>query len=216
MTDHLEPHPLSTLFPPLSDQALQALADDIRQNGQREPVLTYEGKVLDGWNRVRACRRIGRKPWLMEFDPASAKMTPEQLVISANLRRRHLSVGQMSAIVVELSEQIEPEGGNTRDAFNGEFGLNRTGQAGRPKSALTAEPWDDKEKLPVFEIRVDAYAAITGRSPRQGSLYEQLKKAVRGLQHAEVALPGGERIAFWLRTRGLAQQRYVKSHRNVF
>jgi plasmid replication initiation protein len=57
------------------------------------------------------------------------------------------------------------------------------------------EPWDEKEKLPVFEIRVDAYAALTGRSSRQGSLYEQLKKAVRGLQHAEVALPGGERIA---------------------
>jgi plasmid replication initiation protein len=57
------------------------------------------------------------------------------------------------------------------------------------------EPWDDKEKLPVFDIRVEAYAALTGRSPRQGSLYEQLKKAVRGLQHTEVALPGGERIA---------------------
>ena len=49
------------------------------------------------------------------------------------------------------------------------------------------EPWDDKEKLPVFEIRVDAYAALTGRSPRQGLLYDQLKKAVRGMQHAEVA-----------------------------
>jgi plasmid replication initiation protein len=57
------------------------------------------------------------------------------------------------------------------------------------------EPWDEKEKLPVFEIRVDAYAALTGRSARQGSLYMQLKKAVRGLQHAEIALPGGERIA---------------------
>ncbi|HEV7375610.1 MAG TPA: hypothetical protein VGN95_12880, partial [Pyrinomonadaceae bacterium] len=28
-----------------------------------------------------------------------------------------------------------------------------------------------------------------------GNLYERLKKAVRGMQHAEVALPGGERIA---------------------
>jgi hypothetical protein len=46
----------------------------------------------------------------MEFDPTSAKTTPEALVISANLGRRHLSVGQMSAIVVELSEQIEREG----------------------------------------------------------------------------------------------------------
>ena len=57
------------------------------------------------------------------------------------------------------------------------------------------EPWNERDKLPVFEIRVDAYAALTGRSTRQGSLYEQLKKAVRGMQHAEVALPGGERIA---------------------
>ena len=57
------------------------------------------------------------------------------------------------------------------------------------------EPRDEKEKLPVFEISVDAYAALTGRSSRQGSLYKQLKTAVRGLQHAEVALPGGERIA---------------------
>ena len=53
------------------------------------------------------------------------------------------------------------------------------------------DPRSEKEKLPVFHIRVDAYAALTGRSSRQGSLYKQLKKAVRGLQHAEVALPGG-------------------------
>ena len=44
----------------------------------------------------------------------------------------------------------------------------------------------------MFEIRVDAYAALTGRSSRQGSLYEQLAEAVQGLQHAEVRLPGGE------------------------
>ena len=106
----LEPHPLAALFPPIPDDELQALAADIRQHGQREPVLTYEGKVLDGWNRVRACRLIGRKPWTMEFDPASAKMTPAALVISANIKRRHLSVGQMSAIAVEFSEKIELEG----------------------------------------------------------------------------------------------------------
>jgi ParB-like chromosome segregation protein Spo0J len=119
MSDHLEPHPLAALFPPIPDDELQALADDIRQHGQREPVLTFEGKILDGWNRVRACRLINRKPWGMEFDPASAKTTPEQLVISANLRRRHLSGSQMAAIVVELSEQIEREGRSrtTRDAW---------------------------------------------------------------------------------------------------
>src|SRR5258708_37394522 len=57
------------------------------------------------------------------------------------------------------------------------------------------EPWNERDKLPVFEIRVDAYAALTGGSTRQGSLYEQLKKAVRGMQQAKLALPGGERVA---------------------
>ncbi len=130
----LEPHPLAALFPAIPDDELKALADDIRQHGQREPVLTYEGKVLDGWNRVRACRLIGRKPWLMEFDPASSKMTPEELVISANLRRRHLSVGQMSAIVVELSEKIEQEWQSTRDALAANLPPI---PPGRPKTALT-------------------------------------------------------------------------------
>jgi hypothetical protein len=44
----------------------------------------------------------------------------------------------------------------------------------------------ESENLPVFHIGVDEYAALTGRSSRQGSLYAQLKAAVRGLQHAEV------------------------------
>lgn len=57
------------------------------------------------------------------------------------------------------------------------------------------EPWNEKNKLPVFHIGVDAYAALTGRSSRQGSLYNQLAKAVRGLMHTEIRLPGGEKIA---------------------
>jgi hypothetical protein len=58
----LEPHALAAPFPPIPDDQLQALAN-IRQHGQREPVLTFESKILDGWNRVRACRLINRKAW---------------------------------------------------------------------------------------------------------------------------------------------------------
>src|ERR1700688_1211680 len=107
--EQLRPHELATLFPAIPDDELEALADDIRQHGQREPVLTLNGQVLDGWNRVRACRMINRKPWLMEFDPASAKMTPEQLVISSNLRRRHLTQPQLAALAVEWAERVEAD-----------------------------------------------------------------------------------------------------------
>ena len=39
------------------------------------------------------------------------------------------------------------------------------------------DPRNEKQKLPVFHIKVDTYAAMTGRSSRQGSLYQQLKMA---------------------------------------
>ncbi len=172
----LEPHELATLFPPIPDDELQALADDIRAHGQREPVLTFEGKILDGWNRVRACRLIGRKPWLMEFDPASAKMTPEQLVIAANLRRRHRSVGKLSAIVVELSEHIEREGRSrtTRDAFGGEFAAN---SPGRPKTALTTAA----EMIGLDERRGRDARAVKAASPE---VFTRLKRGVITLHEA--------------------------------
>ncbi len=178
---HLEPHPLAALFPAIPDNELQALADDIRQHGQREPVLTYEGKVLDGWNRVRACRLIGANPWLMEFDPASAKMTPEELVISANLRRRHLSVGQMSAIVVELSEKIERD--STRDAL----AANLPPTPGRPKTALTTAA----EMIGMDERRGRDARAVKAASPE---VFAQLKLGTITLNEAmeKIRVPGPE------------------------
>jgi hypothetical protein len=172
----LQPHELATLFPPLSDQELQALADDIRQHGQREAVLTYEGKILDGWNRVRACRLAEVEPWTMEFDPAKAKLTPEELVISANLRRRHLSVGQMSAIVVELSEQIEREGRSriTRDALAANL---PSISAGRPKTALTMAA----EMVGLDERRGRDARAVKAASPE---VFTQLKRGVINLHEA--------------------------------
>ena len=55
-------HPAAELFPMMGGEALQALADDIREHGQREPVILYHGAVLDGRNRLRACELAGVEP----------------------------------------------------------------------------------------------------------------------------------------------------------
>jgi ParB-like chromosome segregation protein Spo0J len=47
----MEFHPIANVWPMLDDDALKALADDIRANGQSVPIVTYEGKILDGRNR---------------------------------------------------------------------------------------------------------------------------------------------------------------------
>jgi hypothetical protein len=55
----LEQHPLSAAFPSMPENEIAALALDIESHGQREPGITLDGMVLDGWHRYLACHRLG-------------------------------------------------------------------------------------------------------------------------------------------------------------
>ena len=58
----MEFHPAAELFPMLAEQELLELAADIRVRGLLLAIVTYEGKILDGRNRKRACRPACRRP----------------------------------------------------------------------------------------------------------------------------------------------------------
>jgi hypothetical protein len=100
-------HPLADIFPMLEDDDLRALAEDIRAHGLREPITLYEGKVLDGRNRYRAC------------ELAEVELRPDQFtqyegddalgfVVSKNLHRRHLNESQRAAIAADIANM--PQG----------------------------------------------------------------------------------------------------------
>ena len=126
MRNIFEPHPLAALFPELPTEELAELARDIKERGQLEPIILHKGLILDGHNRYRACQIAGVKPKTEEFNPKATKRSPSEFVLSRNLRRRHLSVGQKAAIALEWSEQIQlsPE-------------AEKNKRRGRPKGALT-------------------------------------------------------------------------------
>lgn len=92
----LKQHPLSAAFPSMSEADFLALRDDIEDNGQRDPIVVFEGMVLDGWHRYRSCAELGIPPVLVDFDGSD----PVPFVISRNLHRRHLSASQRAAAVV--------------------------------------------------------------------------------------------------------------------
>jgi hypothetical protein len=53
-----EVHPAALAFPEMPAAELEELADDIKQNGLAHPiVLSADGIILDGRNRLRACHR---------------------------------------------------------------------------------------------------------------------------------------------------------------
>ena len=99
-------HPLCTLFPRMTGQEFQSLADDIKANGQREPIILHEGMILDGGNRYRACLEAGVEPSFMEFGGENLV----SYVLSANLHRRHMTPGQQAAIVASAQDWASAHG----------------------------------------------------------------------------------------------------------
>ncbi len=94
-----EIHPLSELFPEMQEESYIALKNDIRIHGQFEPVRLYEGKVIDGRHRLRACIELGIAPLVKSED--SNELVA--LVISLNLHRRHLTETQRGMIAAKLA-----------------------------------------------------------------------------------------------------------------
>jgi ParB-like chromosome segregation protein Spo0J len=101
----LEPHPFSALFPPISDEDFGKLAADIKLHGLRQHIVLYQGKILDGNNRYRACSLAGIKPTFADFTGIDADA--RNYVISANIHRRHLHPDDRKRIVAELLK-LEP------------------------------------------------------------------------------------------------------------
>lgn len=95
-----ELHPLCTLFPRLDGNEFNALKEDIKQNGLRQPIVLKEGMILDGGNRYRACVDAGIEPEFVEFDGDNIV----SFVLSANLHRRHMTPGQQAAIVASAQD----------------------------------------------------------------------------------------------------------------
>ena len=99
-------HPACLLFPKLGDQELQELAADIKASGLRNPIVLYQGKILDDRNRLAACEIAGVGPRFVEWN---GKGSPVEWVISENLIRRHLTASQRAVIAHDLLPLLEKE-----------------------------------------------------------------------------------------------------------
>ncbi len=94
-------HPVAGIFPLMDEAELGALAADIEGGGQREPVLTHEGLIIDGRNRWLACRRLGVQPRMQEWGGDPKDLVA--FVVSLNLHRRHLTESQRAMVAARLA-----------------------------------------------------------------------------------------------------------------
>lgn len=101
----MEWHEAAELLPLMNASELEQLAEDIRTNGLRSPVVLLGGAILDGRNRHRACQIAGVEP---RFAYANAQEIgdPFLYVASLNLHRRHLNESQRALVGARLKEHF--------------------------------------------------------------------------------------------------------------
>lgn len=82
-------HPLAVELMPggMSAEEFDVFAEDIEQRGVIYPITLFEGKVLDGWHRYRACHRTGTQFKTILYDGSD----PAGYIAACNIHRRRLS-----------------------------------------------------------------------------------------------------------------------------
>lgn len=94
------PHPIAQVFPSMVGDEFERFEQDIREHGLREPIVLFEGKILDGRNRYLACQLSGIP---LKFKTWKGPGSPVDYVISKNLSRRHLDESQRAMVAAKLA-----------------------------------------------------------------------------------------------------------------
>ncbi len=102
----MEFHPVAELFPMMNSDDFEVLCLDIATNGLRESIWTYEGKIIDGRNRYKACLQVGEEPRFREWD-GTGSLTA--FIVSLNLARRHLSESQRALVAAKMANTRQGE-----------------------------------------------------------------------------------------------------------
>jgi hypothetical protein len=73
VADDLEPHNVTGIVPEFEGPGFEAFKKDIEAKGLLEPIVLFQGKILDGRARYRACKELGlpviARKWEGGMDP---------------------------------------------------------------------------------------------------------------------------------------------------
>jgi hypothetical protein len=165
-------HPIASKLPMLEGDEMDKFAKDIADHGQREPVIIHENQVVDGRNRQKAALMRGIRPQFRHYNQMIDGGSILELIISQNLRRRHLSPDQLGAYAVEFMPFLEKEAADRRTANlpkapNGAFGDSQV---------LTPEKVEKAPPARKGKSAAHAAAKVGGTSARTVERMKKLKE----------------------------------------
>lgn len=101
-----EVHPFADAFPLIDGEEFAELVDDIKRQGQRQPIVLNHDKtvLIDGRNRYRACTAAGVDPIFEVLPERYTEAMILDYIVSTNIERRHLNAGQKALVALEYEK----------------------------------------------------------------------------------------------------------------
>ena len=165
-----EVHPAAARWPMMEEERFNAFVADIAARGLLEPIKLYNGAILDGRNRILACKKAGVDPRFTNADP---RESPFLLSISLNGHRRDVEpiprVGILAALTADdagWQSEHGPAAIKARaDAAHAKSAAEQPRAAGRfePKPATVGGSRD-----PVTARSDDGHASRRARAEAAG------------------------------------------------
>ena len=176
-------HPAADIFPTLEGPDFAAFVEDIQRHGLITPLELWDGKLIDGRNRLRACKKLGIEPDLVEV-AHNGEDDPVDYVLSLNLHRRHLGTSQRAMVA-----------GRVR----GHYDEQAKGRQGRRRDLRAKVPGSSPSSQPELRARDEAGAAlnVSGKTVDAASkvLDKGSKELVRAVDRGEVAVSAAAKLA---------------------
>lgn len=173
-------HEIANVWPMLDDEKLSELVDDIKLKGLINPIWTFEGKILDGRNRFRACLIAQVKPVFKEYTGDE----PTAFAVSLNDKRRHMNKGALAAVAAELEPHFAEDAKRRQRNAGKEYGRGQKVEEKIPQ-AISRQPQARQEAAKSVGVN-DRYVSDAKKVKADApEIFEQLKAGKITLQDAK-------------------------------
>lgn len=181
-----ESHGAANIFPMMDESGLSQLADDIASNGQQVAIDIFDGRIIDGRNRYKACKLAGVDPLFLDVKTDD----PLDFVLSRNLHRRHLDTGQRAFVALNVLD-YESKAAKQRQRDSGGDHRNKAVQETVSLTALRCCKNQGQARDKAGE-----QLAVAGRSVSDAKAVAQASPQLAALGMAGKLAPGiGAKIA---------------------
>lgn len=104
----LQPHKLCLMMPPMRPDEYDELVASVKANGVIQPIVVWNGLILDGYHRYQAALAAGLESIPIEYAKFENEKEAANYVVQMNIARRHLSSSQRAMIAATHIEKVVP------------------------------------------------------------------------------------------------------------